>query len=63
MIPLYVALGVEWAIWFGGVVSTSVWVADCKRFFSSSYYGYGYRHLLSHDSTRDATGDCLNITR
>ncbi len=54
MVPLYVALGVQWAIWFGGVVSTSVWVADCKNWVAS----YDYYYL-----TRDATGLCLNYTR
>jgi hypothetical protein len=49
MLALYVALGVEWAIWAGGVVSTSVWVKEC------SWY-YGYRR-------GDATGRCLNFTR
>jgi hypothetical protein len=62
MIPLYVALGVEWAIWFGGVVSTSVFVKDCKQELEA-YYGYGYSYSYRSYNRRDATGDCLNITR
>jgi hypothetical protein len=51
MIRLYIALGMEWAIWFGCLVLSSVRVDQCAK----RRQGRGY----NPNSMAIAIGDCL----